>query len=163
MHASFHYYSCFRIILRLWKYLADAGGLFVMAGGGICMILSNFTTVKLYRDIPMPLFLLFPTLAILCPVFGLLGIKVGSQCYEISKTFKRAWSRHFLSRDRNLMMLNGKSVFTFWKRKVSTLVPAAFNMGINDTVFCKLERSTSPNYWYEILSHSISAILSIQV
>jgi len=143
--SGFHYYQSLRIVRNLSCYMPDAVALFAMAGGGVCIILSNFTTIKLHHAIPLPHFLLFPCMSILCPIFGSKALKVGSQAYEISKSFKRKW-------------LNSK----YWKRKCLTLVPVPFNVGVNDFILCRIDRGTSPHYWYEILYYSVTAILSIR-
>jgi len=62
---SFHYYQCFRSIIKLTYYVTDAIAFFSTAGGGVCLILAIFTTVKLHHAIPMPTFLIFPCTALL--------------------------------------------------------------------------------------------------
>jgi len=158
---GFQYYLCFRIILRLSEYAPDAIGLFTMTGGGIVIIIANFTTVKLSHVIPMPTFLLFPCVAIMCPIFGATGLKVGAQCYEISKHFKREWLRPVIPVCGNGSNRKVSAVSAFWKRKCLTLKPSAYNVGVNDIIFCRIDSLTSLNYWYEILYNSITAILSI--
>jgi len=157
--SGFHYYQSLRIIRDLSGYASDAAALFAMAGGGVCIILSNFTTVKLHHAIPLPHFLFFPCMSILCPIFGSSALKVGSQAYEISKSFKRKWLNAL---NHNYDRWKGTGNSKYWTRKCSILVPVPFNVGVNDFILCRIDRETSPHYWYEILYYSVTAILSIR-
>jgi len=159
-YLGFLYYQCFIVTTRLSGYILDAIALFAMAAGGIAIIISSFTTVKLHHVIPMPMFLAFPCMSILCPIFGSKALNLAAKCNVISKKFKTLWLKTL---DTNpASKWNGK-MSQYWRRKCSTLFPFACKVGVNDLIFCRIDRSTSPRFWYEVLYYSITAILSLKV
>jgi len=158
-YLGFHYYQCFRITTTLSGYILDATALLAMAGGGISIIISSFTTVKLHHVVPMPMFLAFTCISILCPIFGSSALNLAAKCHLISKKFKTLWLKTL---DKDTGNRNEK-MSQYGKRKCSTLFPFAYNVGANDLTFCRIDRSTSPRFWYEVLYYSITAILSLKV
>jgi len=147
--------SSFINALELLQHFA----LFAMGAGGIAIIISSFTTVKLHHVIPMPMFLAFPCISILCPIFGSSALNLAAKCHLISNKFKTLWLKTL---DKNSSNCNEK-MSQYWKRKCSTLFPFAYNVGVNDLIFCRINRSTSPRFWYEVLYYSINAILSLRM
>jgi len=122
-YLGLHYYQCFRIIRTLSRCGPAGIALFAMAAGCVTIILTNFTSFKLHHVISMPIFLIFPFISLICPIFGSCTIQVGAQCYEVSKEFKIAWLKTICYQSSGYA--NG-NVSPYWKTKCCTLVPVLY-------------------------------------
>jgi len=160
MNLGLHYYQRFRVIVKLCRYLIDETAAYTMVGGGGAVIVCNFTAIKLYHIIPMPEYLLFPMISIICPIFGSNAMQVGAQCYEISRNFKAIWMKSLVCPCNKLFggQFTGGH-FAYWRRKCKTIVPTCYYFGVNDYRFSNFNREVLPNFWFAVLNYSISAIL----
>jgi len=160
MSLGLHFYQRFRIVTKLCGGLQEELATYAMVGGGGAVIVCNFTTIKLYNVTPMPEYLLFPMISIICPIFGSNAMKVGAQCYEISRSFKALWMKSLVCPSNNLFrnQFTG-SQFAYWRRKCAAVVPTSYYFGFNDYRFGNFNREVLPNFWFALLNYSISAIL----
>jgi len=154
---SYQDYQILRINLRLSSYGPDAVVFFGMAGGGLLIVLSNFTTVKLYSTIPMPMFMCFPFFSFVCSVFGVVAIHGGAKCQEVSRKLLTTWKDPL---SLSLFTSNRLDpLSSYWKRKYLSIKPACLKVGVNDIIFFELHRLTSSRFWYETLYYSLTAII----
>jgi len=155
---SYQDYQILRINLRLSSYGPDTVVLFGMAGGGLLIVLSNFTTIKLYSTIPMPMFICFPFFSFVCSVFGVVVICGGAKCQDVSRKLLTIWTDSL-----SLSLLNSNRLFplsSFWKIKYLSIKPACLKVGVNDIIFFELRRLTSSRFWYETrYSNTLTAIM----
>jgi len=143
--SSFQEYQTLRIIMRSSDYLIDATALFFMMGGALTIITSIFTSVKLYGVIPMPFFMFFPFVSVLCPLFGIMAINQAAKFLELSVRLIHYWKS---SHSSSISLLSKKIVISqYWLRKHRSLPPLAYNVGVNDYVFCKIKKSLSTRFW----------------
>jgi hypothetical protein len=141
-----------KIAVESFGYMGDSLVLFLMTGGFILIVLSNFATVKMYSFMPLIVYLMYPGFSIVCPVFGTIAMAQAISSYENTRAIKGNWNyEHVLS----------SNVRKYWRKKVNSLNPIKIQGVLNGFHCYFLKQSTIPNYWYRLVDYSIGAIISI--
>lgn len=122
----------------------------LMGSAIILSVLFNFMSIKLYSVIPMPLYLFFPSVAVLIPVIADTLMPLSIRVNEKAQNLKEKWSRNFVhSAGRKYL-----------RRKLMGINPLHILCGIGGFNFLKLIKSTKAWFYAQILNYSISALLT---
>lgn len=63
----------------------------LMAFGQSLIVVCNIATIKMWSVIPLPLYLIFPTLSVVIPIIVLILLPRASHCYERSMEQLKGW------------------------------------------------------------------------
>ncbi|OXA63308.1 hypothetical protein Fcan01_00074 [Folsomia candida] len=112
---------------------------------------SNFCTIKLRHVIPMPIYLVAPSISLIAPILIRTLLSVGVKVYEDAALLKRQW-QNVVWKQRNMK---------YMKRKLWTIrVVRMFGEILQFNIF-ELKRSTKSAYYEAILSYTITTCLSV--
>lgn len=124
-----------------------------MALGSAVAVLFNFVSLKMYDLIPMPIYLFFPSVAVLnyCHMAILLPIVI--YVYENDKKIVQQWN-YFCHRSANVKLL---------RRQVKATKVLRMYGGLLGYRLYQLRKEVKPRYFYETVYYTITAMFSISV
>lgn len=112
-------------------------------------VLFNFMSIKMYGIAPMPLYLYFPSMAILILSIIDVLLPLGIRIHEMSVSLKWKWGRYLGHPvDREYIC-----------RKMRALQPLCINCGLTGFKFFKLSKSTKVWFYEQLLTNTITALL----
>ncbi|OXA37884.1 hypothetical protein Fcan01_27329 [Folsomia candida] len=147
-------HAILQIILQSIENAVSALIAIIMLAGFLLSILFNFTTIKMYHVIPMPLYLFFPAVGILIPMIIQVMLPMLIEVYEGEVLLHRRWRCALWLRHGNIKYL---------KRRLTGVKVLRMYAGIKCHLFYFVKKSTKATYYYAIWSYTISAMLSIRV
>lgn len=115
-------------------------------------LLFNFTTIKMYNEIPMPSYLVCPIGMILSLLCTLWTLPMAVAVHEDSKVLLRRWKFHARLFPNKRMVL----------RQLKAIQPLGFKLGLFSYNFFILKKSTKSSYFDFISNLTISVLLSMQ-
>jgi len=122
-------------------------------------VINTYATIKLYAVIPMPLYLLAPSLMILAPVFTFSTIVPVVYIHEGSTNILHTQKRNLSSLARSCPYLKRK----YFILRIKETYPLTFFAGISGFNFFTFKRSLKKSYLEITLYFTITFLLSVPV
>jgi hypothetical protein len=126
-----------------------------MSAGLFLSITFNFVSIKLYNILPIYLYVYFPSVSVLIICVDNIRLSYQYLTYQISEKLKRDWPTEI----RNGVDSNYKRNIAL--RKVRSIRPIKFFVGVNWLNFFWIDKSTKGIYRFNIIIHTINLCLSV--
>lgn len=117
----------------------------------LAFVTLNFITLKMSHAIPMPLFLIFPSMAVACGIAIHVLLRISIAVYENSRKVLDKWSL-ILARIRDKR---------YSRRRLRGFKETGIYAGFLHFNFYVCKKSTKSTFYDTILSYTISALMSI--
>lgn len=148
---QFRKYVELEIILRLFAASSDNITAILMGVGLVLCVAFNFISIRMYGSIPFPLYLYFPSVAIIIPLIIDTMLPMAIRVYEETSKIRRNWEYH----------LNGTENRKYISRRLQAVRPLQVKCRIMGYQGLKLTKSTKVGFYSQILEHTMTALLSI--
>lgn len=141
------------IIFLMWNDYISPIVVIIVLFGSMLSVLFNYISLKLYAVIPMPMYLFFPTFAVLLPCVVLVMLPVGTAVHERDAEVHAKW-KYYAHRSSNVKLLS---------RQLRATKVIRITGGISDFQLFTLNQSFTPRYFSAMVDYTITALLSIPV
>ncbi|OXA47102.1 hypothetical protein Fcan01_18125 [Folsomia candida] len=144
----------FRYLIRLPAGLSSSSDnitAILMGVGLVLCVAFNFISIRMYGSIPFPLYLYFPSVAIIIPLIIDTMLPMAIRVYEETSKIRRNWEYH----------LNGTENRKYISRRLQAVRPLQVKCRIMGYQGLKLTKSTKVGFYSQILEHTMTALLSI--
>ncbi|OXA38386.1 hypothetical protein Fcan01_26808 [Folsomia candida] len=146
-------YLKLEIILQLYYQMSSTCVSTLMGVGLMLEVVVNFATLKMTHVIPMPLYLVCPSLAVLIPAIIHLLLPMAVDIHGKTGQVIKKWKRHaVISLDKKYLT-----------RRLRSTRPLRFSAGLFGFNFYNIVRNTKATYYGAIIYYSITALLSVKV
>ncbi|OXA37131.1 hypothetical protein Fcan01_28090 [Folsomia candida] len=137
------------LVMQVCAGFSDASIAILMGLGLILCVLFNFVTLKLYNIIPMPLYLYFPSVAIIIPFIIDTLLPLGIRVNEKTARLKTKWGKQLdLCSDRKYL-----------QRRLRAIKPLRFDCRVAGYNLLQLVKPTKAWFYMQIMNYTISALL----
>ncbi|OXA49359.1 hypothetical protein Fcan01_15641 [Folsomia candida] len=146
-------YLKLEIVLQLYYQMSSTCASTLMGVGLMLEVVVNFITLKMIHIIPMPLYLVCPSLAILIPAIIHLLLPMAVDIHGKTGKVIEKWRRHaVISLDKKYLT-----------RRLRSTKPLKFSAGLFGFNFYPIVRNTKATYYGAIIYYSTTALLSVKV
>jgi len=151
--SPFHIYARVRLILRITSNSQGVSTAALMWAGLVLSVCVNFACLKLHSIIPMPLFLVFPTISILIPTIVAETLPDAINCFEKSRELIKNWGTRTMTRKVNN---------AFYLKKVRSLRPLKLYAKVPGYNLFLLKKSTQATYYSIIIIYTVNGLISFK-
>lgn len=146
------FYTCVIIVVTLATFFAPTIAVMMFMGFSTT-VMFNFISLKMYDIVPMPIFLFFPTFAIIIPTLAMVMIPMSIAVYEDTRELRNKWKYLLaISTDKGYVA-----------RKIRATKEIGIDVGFLAHNFFVCKKSTQYTFLEAMVCYTISALLSIEV
>lgn len=127
--------------------------LVLMTVGSVAGIVCNFMTIKMHHKIPMPFYLLFPSMAVIIGISTQILLPFAVNVYEVANLLKQGYKKN----------VHFEGDMKYMKRRVRAIKVLRVYGGLFQFDMFGLKRSTKSTYFDNILSYTINLCLTVDV
>jgi hypothetical protein len=128
----------------------------LLSGSFCLLILSNLVTIRLSSVVPMPFFMVFPTLSLVVPLAHCLMFPQAVRVFEDGSLILMQW--------KFLLPLLGPGVARAYRvKRLRALKPCRLHAGLGIAKFFYYKRSTFLNFCGLCLYYTVNALLSVSL
>ncbi|OXA54084.1 hypothetical protein Fcan01_10359 [Folsomia candida] len=139
----------------------------LMAFGYLLIVIGTIATIRMWDVIPMPVYLIFPTIAMVTPLVTLMLLPRMSYCYEGSIELLRTW-RKVTSWEVGVERWRrhggrGSLESRINQRATAALQPCKLYASVGAVKLYVLKRSTKATFLYKCVETSVSGLVSFKL
>jgi hypothetical protein len=128
----------------------------LLSGTFCLLILSNLVTIRLSSVVPMPFFMVFPTLSLVVPITNCLMIPQAVRVFEDGSLILKEW--------KVMLPLLGPGVARAYRvKRLRALKPCRLHAGLGIVKFFYFKRSTFLSYCGLSLYYTVNVLLSVSL
>jgi hypothetical protein len=120
----------------------------------ITSVTGDYTTISLYHDIPMPLFLYFPMASFMVKLVAQVLLYKSLELTESSEEFILLWEAY------NRRVLNTPPQLILLKKEIRLLRPIIFYVRLGNYNLFRIERGTDVAFYRSIFDFTITALMT---
>ncbi|OXA63519.1 hypothetical protein Fcan01_00136 [Folsomia candida] len=127
------------------------------------IVICSIATIRMWRVIPMPLYLIFPTISLVIPILALNLLPKAAHCYDRSVKLLQTW-RNVASLDDGILRrrLRGRGTLgsRAHKRATAALRPIKIYATVLGTRLFMAKKSTKGSFLYSCLDATMSGLVT---
>lgn len=150
---SFRIYQRFYILNKTMETMSTLLASLWISFGFIFSVTCNFVSVRMYRVIPMPFYLVFPVGSLGATVAIMVLFPYGIACHDVSSELLEGWRM-------KLKMKRGSTSMRDLVKLGDALRPVGIRVGSGEFSFFMIKNSTKSKYYVSVTDYTINALLS---
>jgi hypothetical protein len=156
LESNLHTYRTLELIIQIFSEIISLLVALLMGFGFVFSVSSNFLSLKMITIIPMPLYLFFPLIATLLLIMIQCLLPMAINIYERALILGQNWKFY-------LQFCESRHDLRYFTRKIKSIQPVRIRSGLFEFNLYYLKRSTKVTFYTNIVSYTITALLSINV